>query len=132
MKSLKNDSMSIAVNTTIITVVVFSVVACSVSKKTKILQTDPTKTAVAEALTDNRYFEADSIVTVRKDELSISEEDLMALAEHDTLLNGDIVMKNIKDEITGEEMIVDKLFPSIVITRFAQRQERGGNVPIDF
>ncbi len=85
------------------------------------------------ALTDVRYSAADTVMAKSaKDELRINEEDLRAIAEYDTLETGELIMQNVKDEDTGEEMLVDRLKPSIVVSRFVQRQERGGNVPIDF
>lgn len=112
---------------------ILGISSCSVTKKAKMLAAGEVDPATISALTDVRYYTADTVMPRSvKDELRITEEDLRAIAEYDTLQTGELIMHNVKDEVTGEEILVDRLKPSIIISRFVQRQERGGNVPIDF
>ena len=112
--------------------VILVVASCASSKRSTFMRQQNARDFNISALSDARFDADTSSLYAKQAGLQVTEEDLKANEAHDTSFTGDIVMKNVKDEVTGEDMIVDVLVPSVIVSRFAQRQERGGNVPVDF
>lgn len=106
-------------------------VGCGISKKqANLLEKSPEGFNISALNDVNRAVDSAEFHHQKVDR-PIVPEDYEALMP-DTLETGELIMKNVKDEETGEEILVDRIRPSLIVARFAQRQERGGKVPIDF
>lgn len=129
---MMNDSVKTLLTATVSFAAVLFVASCSSSRRSTYMREQNAKSFNIAALSDVRYDADTSSLYAKQAGLQVTDEDMEASAEHDTISTGEIVMQNVRDEKTGEEMIMDVLMPSLIVSRFAQRQERGGNVPIDF
>ena len=109
----------------------FVAIGCGVSKKQAALLEKSPEGFNISALNDVIRSVDSAEFVQRKVDSALFAQDYAALLP-DTLETGELILKNVKDEETGEEILMDRIRPSLVVARFAQRQERGGIVPIDF